>query len=78
MQIEFQKDSLLSLIIIRLMVIFFFHILIIADKAKVENNHKVILSNTIRVVYKKNISDLSSEANLYVQHVPNTVSPKEF
>lgn len=49
-----------------------------AEKAKAAINHKVILQNRLRVTFKKDIKALSTEANLFVKSVPNTVQPDEF
>lgn len=49
-----------------------------AEKARAATNHEVILQNHIRVTFKKNIKELSTEANIFVKNIPNNVNAPDF
>lgn len=40
-----------------------------AENAKLNSNHEYILSNPIRVTWKKNFKELSSESNIFVKNL---------
>jgi len=45
-----------------------------AENAKINCNHKVILQNQIRVTWKKNIRELSSENNIFVKNLDPSIT----
>lgn len=44
-----------------------FYVLREADNARINANHDQILSNPIRVTWKKNLRDMDPEANVFVK-----------
>lgn len=45
-----------------------------AENAKLNSNHEYILSNPIRVTWKKNFKELSADSNIFVKNLDLSVT----
>lgn len=45
-----------------------------AENAKTNSNHEYILSNPIRVTWKKNLKELSTEFNIFIKNLDPVVT----
>jgi len=49
----------------------------LAEAARINANHEVILKKPIRVTWKKNFRDLDKEANVYIRNINKDVNIRE-